>query len=68
MERKIGHQLIIFKDFFSQLDLKIDYDAKIAYLKSDYSAVFIKYCKDHGMKKELENYVAECMQLRDAGV
>ena len=67
MEKRFGHQLIIFKDFFSQLDSKIDYDAKISYLKSDYSAVFMKYCEDHGMKEELDHYVAECMQLRDAG-
>ena len=27
----------------------------------------MEYCNYHGKKKELENYVAECMQLRDAG-
>ena len=45
----------------------MSYQAKIAYLKSDYPAVYIDYCKHHGMNEDLANYILQCLKLKDAG-
>ena len=36
-------------------------------MKKDYPAVFMEYCKYYNLEKELDEYVAECMALRDSG-
>ena len=35
-------------------------------LKADYPAFYIAFCKSLGLQKEIDNYIKECMRLRDA--
>ena len=60
--------MIVFKQFFSKLKSKTDYESKKDYLKSEYPGVFINYCKHFDMHEELDKYIAECLKLRNAGV
>ena len=43
------------------------FSEKINILQTDYPAVYIKYCKKFDLKAELDQYVEECLKLKDAG-
>ena len=55
-----------FARLFKKLDSLVGFDAKIEVLKKDYPAVFMDYCRHYNLKKELDDYMAECMELKDS--
>ena len=59
--------MVNYQELYSQLDLQTGYDGKISYLKSEYPAIFIDYCKQHGLKEEMDKYIEDSLELRDAG-
>ena len=49
------------------LEHKTTLSSKTEVLKIDYPGVFEEYCKHFGLQEELDQYVKECMSLREAG-
>ena len=43
------------------MNSKEQFEEKIDLLKNDYPAVYIAYCQDFRLDKQLNSYVAECM-------
>ena len=37
------------------------------FLKEDYPAVYIKFCKEHDLMQELSYYIGECIELKSVG-
>ena len=37
------------------------------FLKEDYPAVYIKFCKEHDLLQELSQYIDECIKLKSSG-
>ena len=48
--------------------MKFCLETKIEVLKRDYPALYIEYCKYFGLKTKIDDYIAECLELKEAGV
>ena len=44
-----------------------DLEATLQVLKTDYPQVYIDYCNHFNMKDELNAYIKECLNMKNAG-
>ena len=67
-DQVFGYQLINYQKLVSSVAAKSTYNDKINVLKDDYPAVYISFCRYYNLLKEKDEFIDECLALRNTGV